>query len=156
MAVLWKVLYRKVNMQPSNKLSVIRQKGEFFVCVSGGKKCSFLEKFGMLCFLETPVLRFALLPYYRQIIASCIIKVKNFMRRLIWVCKKMHSTQNVSFALNLFSFFLFFFCSTWILVFFFLYSAFHVEIKLREYFHGTSTNIKIVKMELQWSRKYKF
>ena len=29
-----------------------------------GKKCSFFEKFGVLCFLETPVLRFALLPYY--------------------------------------------------------------------------------------------
>ena len=34
------------------------------VCVSGGKKCSFFEKFDMLCFLVTPVLRFpfALLP----------------------------------------------------------------------------------------------
>ena len=31
-----------------------------------GKKCSFFEKFGVLCFLETPVLRFALLPYYRR------------------------------------------------------------------------------------------
>ena len=31
-----------------------------------GKKCSFFEKFGVLCFLETPVLRLALLPYYRQ------------------------------------------------------------------------------------------
>ena len=38
------------------------------VGVSGGKKCSFLEKFGVLCFFETPVLRFALLPYYRRII----------------------------------------------------------------------------------------
>ena len=36
--------------------------------VSGGKKCSFFEKFGVLCFFETPVLRFALLPYYRRII----------------------------------------------------------------------------------------
>ena len=36
------------------------------VCVSGGKKCSFFGKFGVLCFLETPVLRFALLPYYRR------------------------------------------------------------------------------------------
>ena len=27
------------------------------------KKCSFFVKFGMPCFLETPVLRFALLPY---------------------------------------------------------------------------------------------
>ena len=33
-----------------------------YVCVSEGKKCSFIGKFGMLCFLETPVLRFALLP----------------------------------------------------------------------------------------------
>ena len=35
--------------------------------VSGGKKCLFFRNFGMLCFLETPVLRFALLPYYRTI-----------------------------------------------------------------------------------------
>ena len=34
----------------------------------GGKKCSFFGKFGVLCFLETPVLRFALLPYYRRFI----------------------------------------------------------------------------------------
>ena len=32
------------------------------VCVSGGKKCSFFGNFGMLCFLETPILRFTLLP----------------------------------------------------------------------------------------------
>ena len=37
------------------------------VCVSGGKKCLFFGKFGLLCFLETPVLRFALFPCYRQI-----------------------------------------------------------------------------------------
>ena len=36
------------------------------MCVSRGKKCSFFEKFGVLCFLATPVLRFALLPYYRR------------------------------------------------------------------------------------------
>ena len=30
-----------------------------------GKKCSFFGKFGVLCFLETPVLRFSVLPYYR-------------------------------------------------------------------------------------------
>ena len=34
------------------------------VCVSGSKKCSLFEKFGVLCFLETPVLRFVRLPYY--------------------------------------------------------------------------------------------
>ena len=41
-------------------------KKETLVCVSGGKKCSFFGKFGVLCFLETPVFRFALLPYYRR------------------------------------------------------------------------------------------
>ena len=40
------------------------QKGESQnECVSGGKKCSFFGKFGVLCFLEIHVLRFALLPY---------------------------------------------------------------------------------------------
>ena len=34
------------------------------VCVLGGKKCSFFRKFGMSCFLETPVLRCNLLPCY--------------------------------------------------------------------------------------------
>ena len=37
-----------------------------YVCISGGKKCLFSGNFGVLCFLETPVLRFALLPYYRR------------------------------------------------------------------------------------------
>ena len=30
------------------------------------KKYLFFGKFGVLCFLETPVLKLALLPYYRQ------------------------------------------------------------------------------------------
>ena len=33
-----------------------------------GKKCSFYGKFGVPCFLETPVLRFAILTYYRRIV----------------------------------------------------------------------------------------
>ena len=33
---------------------------------SGGKKCSIFENFDVLGFLEILVLRFALLPYYRQ------------------------------------------------------------------------------------------
>ena len=37
-------------------------------CLLGVKKCSFFGKFGMLCFLKTPVLRFALLPCYRCIL----------------------------------------------------------------------------------------
>ena len=43
------------------------------VCVSGRKKCSFFEKFGVLGFHVTPVLRFALLPYYRD---TTILKKK--------------------------------------------------------------------------------
>ena len=38
------------------------------MCVSGGKKCSFFGKFALLCFLETLVLRFAILPYDRRFI----------------------------------------------------------------------------------------
>ena len=39
-------------------------------CVPGGKNYLFFGKFGVLCFLETPVLRFVLLPYYRQMSAA--------------------------------------------------------------------------------------
>ena len=45
-----------------------------YVRVSGGKKCLFFGKFGVFCFLETPVLRFALLPYYQQAIMEMLIK----------------------------------------------------------------------------------
>ena len=38
------------------------------VCVSGGKKCLFFENFGVLYFLETPVSRFALSPYFRAVL----------------------------------------------------------------------------------------
>ena len=38
-----------------------------YVCVSGGKKCLYFGNFGVLCFLETPVLRFTLLPYYQRL-----------------------------------------------------------------------------------------
>ena len=36
------------------------------ICVSGAKKCYFFRKFGVLCFLVTPVLRFTLFPYYQK------------------------------------------------------------------------------------------
>ena len=35
-------------------------------CILGSKKCSFFVKFGAICFLVTPVSRFALLPIYRR------------------------------------------------------------------------------------------
>ena len=38
------------------------------VCLSGSKKCLFFGKFGVLCFLEIPFLRFALLPYFRRVV----------------------------------------------------------------------------------------
>ena len=41
-----------------------RGKGGSFM---GREKCSFFGKFGVLCLLKTPVLRFTLLPYYRRI-----------------------------------------------------------------------------------------
>ena len=39
-----------------------------YVCVCVRKKCLFFGKPGVLCFLVTPVLRFALLPYCRPIV----------------------------------------------------------------------------------------
>ena len=74
--------------------SVIRQKGEthngcfkkrkhakfskFSVRVRIRGLCSFFRKFGVRCFLETPVLRFALLSYYRRFkkIFSCVTATK--------------------------------------------------------------------------------
>ena len=44
-------------------------------CVSGGKKCSFFGKFGWLCFLVKPVLRFPLLPYYRRYICDNVFNM---------------------------------------------------------------------------------
>ena len=50
----------------SEKQTFLTPDTHTYVCVSGGKKCLFLGNFGVLCFFETPVLRFAFLPYYRQ------------------------------------------------------------------------------------------
>ena len=59
-----------VNLQvPLEKESLIIFQNTY-VCVSGGKKCSFFGEFGELCFLETHVLRFALLPYFGRVIDS--------------------------------------------------------------------------------------
>ena len=41
------------------------------VWISEGKKCSFSDKFGVLCFLVTPVLRLALLLYY-ELVNICL------------------------------------------------------------------------------------
>ena len=54
------------------KSSVIRQKGESQN--SGSKKFLFFGQFGVLCFLETPVLRFTLLPYHRRTLGLDYLK----------------------------------------------------------------------------------
>ena len=46
----------------------------------------FFEKFGVLCFLETPVLRFALLPYYQRIVVVC--KISFVVRNPQYVSRK--------------------------------------------------------------------
>ena len=46
-----------------------------YVCVSGGKKCSLFGKFVVFCFLETPVLRFAILPYHQRTIGYCRYRI---------------------------------------------------------------------------------
>ena len=66
-------------------MSVIRQKGDcqngcFKICVSGGKKCSFFGKFGVLSFLETLVLRFARLLYYWRI----LMQIHFYLGQLEW------------------------------------------------------------------------
>ena len=48
---------------------------------SGDKKCLFFRKFGVLCFLETPVLRLALLPYYRRFVSPKLCQ-NSFYRKL--------------------------------------------------------------------------
>ena len=45
------------------------------------KKCSFFGKFGVLCFLQTAVLRFAILPYYRRVIRIGILRKKIVERK---------------------------------------------------------------------------
>ena len=55
------------------------------------KKCSFFGKFGVLCFLEEPVLRFALLPYwYHYLDDYNIIKWKQ--------TKELKRTYKISFS----------------------------------------------------------
>ena len=48
-------------------ISLYKKWSTHMCAYQGGKKCLFFGKFGVLCFLETPVLRFALFPCYRQI-----------------------------------------------------------------------------------------
>ena len=63
--------------------------------VLGSKKCSFFGKFGVLCFLETIVLRFALLPYYWQ---NKWLNIRGRGRKdqYINICEKENRKKNSS------------------------------------------------------------
>ena len=56
------------------------------MCASGDEKCSFFGKFGVFSFLKTPVLRFALLPYYRRFHTTSLFlyPLKIFQRFLMF------------------------------------------------------------------------
>ena len=51
-----------------------------YVWVSGGKNFSFFGKFGVLSFLETPVWRFVLLPYYQRMYSRYYQYTLKFLR----------------------------------------------------------------------------
>ena len=73
-----------------------------YVCVSGGKKCSFFGKFGVLCFLETLVWRFALLLYCRRLVYKstrkrCEICLKLTIKTPEW----RHWARSSLFIVNL-------------------------------------------------------
>ena len=77
------------------------------MCVSGGKKCSFFGKFGVLCFLETPVLRFALLRYYRRVtsvmktasVSKLFLAIFDRTYEGLYICHSLW-LQNVSIKSN--------------------------------------------------------
>ena len=61
-----------------------------YVSVSWGKKRSFFQKFGVLCFLETPVLRFFLLPYHRRLFLEFFLVIFHHQHRHEHSCIHNH------------------------------------------------------------------
>ena len=57
--------------------------------VSGGKKYSFLGKCRVLSFLDTPVLRFALLPYYYRRYYVWILLISMVLKTLIMLFSRL-------------------------------------------------------------------
>ena len=66
---------------PKNKHFLSPRVGNVRNVRNGGKKCSFFGKFGVLCFLVTSILRFALLPiiydFYLQRRIQNLVKIKD-------------------------------------------------------------------------------
>ena len=79
--------------------SVIRQKDE---SQNGCFKKAKHGNFGVLCFLETPVLRFALLPYYRRITASKTCCTNGVFTYLMRSRLFSFNSKNVSMSFSLF------------------------------------------------------
>ena len=79
---IWKRVFQE------NKAKFSEKRTFTYECVSGDKKRSLSGKFGLLCFLETPVLRFAYFPYYRLIVTQeeTEISEDNFAKlvRVVW------------------------------------------------------------------------
>ena len=65
-----KVRISKRVFQENKACQIFRNTNISYPLISEDKKCSFFGKFGQLCFLETPVLRFSLLPYCRCFVLS--------------------------------------------------------------------------------------
>ena len=63
-----------------NKSRQVSQKNKHLLlpCVSRDKRCSFFEKFDVLCFLVSPALRFPGLLYYRQLDVLCSKYTTNY------------------------------------------------------------------------------
>ena len=70
MGFCWEEIFILVNenyMQDIIGLSYLPTDTSCTCAYQGVRNVHFYGKFGVLCFYETPILRFALLPYYRRI-----------------------------------------------------------------------------------------
>ena len=65
-SVIWQKGESQNGCFKKTKHAKFSEKKNMCLCLSGGKKYSSFGKFGVFSFLETPVLRFALLPYYQR------------------------------------------------------------------------------------------
>ena len=82
-------------MRPSqNSSSVIRQKSGNLI--TGVNKKTKHAKFGLLCFLVTPVLRFALLLYYRRVL-NCYLADFTDVKIIQWTWEM--ANRNIWFYL---------------------------------------------------------
>ena len=71
-----------------------------YVSVSRGNKCSFFRKFAVVCFLETPVLRFALLPHYRRTVAVIWRQYSSVETKCLWKLCPLLKTYRINSSLQ--------------------------------------------------------